>query len=159
MEKTHRHSRATRKKLDIRTRPGPWRLELITVNGVKLSLDDVEHNIMRKHWNEPRVHYAVNCASVGCPNLALKAYTGAKLEAMLTEAAIDYVNSPRGVSIKGNNITVSGIYKWYKKDFGTSQKNILAHLQKYAKPKLAGKLKNASEISDYQYDWVLNDAR
>ena len=80
---------------------GPWGKKVVRVEGVDLSLDDVEHKILRPLWRDPRIHYAVNCASAGrCPNLARSAYTGASLEAMLKVAARDYVNSPRGASIQ-----------------------------------------------------------
>ena len=79
---------------------GPWSKKLTKVNGIALSLDDIEHKILRVIWNDPRVHYAVNCASIGCPNLAKAAFTGATLNDMLDMGAKDYVNSPRG----GNSI-------------------------------------------------------
>jgi hypothetical protein len=79
---------------------GPWGRKVMRVEGIELSLDDVEHKILRPLWRDPRIHYAVNCASIGCPNLARTAYTGAALETMLEQAARDYVNSRRGVSVK-----------------------------------------------------------
>ena len=80
---------------------GPWKAKVINVNGTELSLDDIEHGILRCQFGDPRVHYAVNCASIGCPNLAAEAYTGAKLEAQLDAAARSYVNSPRGSALTG----------------------------------------------------------
>jgi hypothetical protein len=73
---------------------GPWRKIILTVNGKALSLDDIEHGILRPIWRDVRIHYAVNCASIGCPNLALKAYRAAVLNDMLEEAARDYICSP-----------------------------------------------------------------
>jgi len=138
---------------------GPWKKQVVTVNGVKLSLDDIEHKILRALFKDARVHYAVNCASVGCPNLRRAAFTGATLEAQLDAGASDYINSPRGFVQKGGGITASKIYTWFKADFGGSAKGAIAHALKYAKPELAAALKAAGDINDYAYDWQLNDAK
>jgi hypothetical protein len=137
---------------------GPWGKKLLEVEGIDLSLDDVEHKILRPLWRDPRIHYAVNCASVGCPNLARSAYTGAALEAMLEAAARDYVNSPRGVSVKNGVATVSRIYSWYVEDFGGNEAGVLAHLRRHAAPALAQQLRSIARIGGYDYDWRLNDS-
>lgn len=136
---------------------GPWGKKLVTVEGTSLSLDDIEHKILRVIYQDPRVHYAVNCASIGCPNLQKTAFTGAKLNQQLEAAARDYVNSPRGIMIKGDRILVSKIYSWFKKDFGSSQAAIISHLKKYANSSLKAKLNNTTSINSYFYDWTLND--
>ncbi len=136
--------------------PGPWKKKLITVNGTKLSLDNVEHGILRKFWNEPRVHYAVNCASIGCPNLSTTPFIVEGLDEKLTQAAINYVNHPRGVTFAKNKLQVSSIYKWFKEDFGTTDENVIAHIQQYASPALKEKLANISTIHKYKYSWKLN---
>ncbi|MEL6373094.1 MAG: DUF547 domain-containing protein [Pseudomonadota bacterium] len=138
---------------------GPWKAKIMKVNGVKLSLDDIEHGIMRKIFKDPRVHYAVNCASVGCPNLAKDAFTGAKLNAQLDNGAAAYVNSPRGIAVKNGRVVASSIYKWFQVDFGGSEAGVLNHARKYAKPDLKAKLKGKSDIYDYEYDWSLNDKK
>jgi len=137
---------------------GPWGSKVVRVEGLDLSLDDVEHRILRPLWRDPRIHYAVNCASIGCPNLARTAYTGAALEAMLDAAARDYVNSPRGVSVQDGAVTVSRIYSWYVDDFGGRDASVLAHLRRYAAPALAQRLRSITRIGGYDYDWRLNDA-
>src|SRR6185503_17839522 len=71
---------------------GPWKKKLLKVEGEEVSLDDVEHRILRPIWKDPRTHYSVNCASLGCPNLQPHAFTAATLDAMLDEAARGYVN-------------------------------------------------------------------
>ena len=135
---------------------GPWRQKLITVRGIALSLDNIEHDILRKIWRDKRIHYALNCASVGCPNLAASAYTGKNLEAMLERAAAQYINHVHGVRIRGSKATLSSIYKWYAADFG-SQKQLLAHLRHYASPALKRQLGGAPAIAGYAYDWRLNE--
>jgi hypothetical protein len=137
---------------------GPWGKKLVTVEGETISLNDIEHRILRPIWRDNRVHYAVNCASVGCPNLQPAAYAGATLEAMLEAGAMAYVNSPRGVAIKNGSITVSKIYDWFIADFGHDEKSVMAHLTKYATPELARQLSAIGEIEDVAYDWRLNDA-
>jgi hypothetical protein len=138
---------------------GPWKAKIMKVEGESLSLDDVEHGILRPIFKDPRVHYAVNCASVGCPNLQLSAFTGAKLEVMLNAGAKAYVNSPRGFVRKGGEITASSIYNWFASDFGGNARGVLRHAAKYAEPQLAKKLSSAASITGYEYDWSLNDAK
>lgn len=138
---------------------GPWKAKIMQVEGEKLSLDDVEHGILRPIFRDPRVHYAVNCASVGCPNLQTSAFTGVKLEAMLDAGAKKYINSPRGFKQQGGELTASSIYSWFVSDFGGTSQGVLNHAKKYAAPKLAKKLARANDIGGYAYDWSLNDAR
>jgi Protein of unknown function, DUF547 len=138
---------------------GPWKKELVSVEGRKLSLDDIEHRILRKRWRDPRVHYAVNCASIGCPNLMAKAFTGAALDQMLTEGARSYVNHPRGANVAGGRLRLSSIYDWYRRDFGSSDAEVIAHLSAYAEPGLNRQLAGIKSIAGYDYDWSLNEAR
>ncbi len=138
---------------------GPWKSKVLKMKGVALSLDDIEHGILRPTFKDPRVHYAVNCASVGCPNLGTEAFTGAKLEAQLNAAARAYVNSPRGAKVGPDGLVVSSIYSWFDEDFGGNDKGVIEHLRTYAAPDLAQKLEGTKSISDHAYDWSLNDAK
>lgn len=149
--------------LDIDISPGlfssgPWGKKLVTVEGEELSLDDMEHRILRPIWKDPRIHYAVNCASVGCPDLIMKPYDPAMMDATLTANAIAYVNSPRGARIENGKVIASKIYDWFTEDFGGNEAGILAHLREYATGDLKAALANAKSISDYEYDWSLNAA-
>lgn len=136
---------------------GPWKKIFTTVDGTEISLNDIEHEVLRKQWSEPRTHYAVNCASIGCPNLKASAWEVATLDADLTQAATDYINHPRGVTIrKDGKLEVSTIYKWFKDDFGKSEENIIAHLRQYAKPALKAQIDARPDIKSYGYDWSLN---
>ncbi|MEM9044533.1 MAG: DUF547 domain-containing protein [Pseudomonadota bacterium] len=136
---------------------GPWGAKLITVEGVELSLDDIEHRIMRPIWQDPRVHYAVNCASIGCPDLHKGAFTAANLDAQLDAAARAFVNHPRGAQVSRGNLYVSSIYEWFKDDFGGRDAGVIAHLKQYAEPRLANELARVRRISDDAYDWSIND--
>lgn len=136
---------------------GPWRKKLLVVEGRELSLDDIEHEILRKDFRDKRVHYAVNCASIGCPNLQRQAFAGSRLNAMLDAGASAYINHPRGVNATSGRITASKIYSWFFEDFG-SKPDLIGHWRDYARPELASKLDETQRISDYVYDWGLNDA-
>jgi hypothetical protein len=138
---------------------GPWKKEYVAVEGRRLSLDNIEHDILRKTWRDPRVHYAVNCASISCPNLLAEAFTGAKLDRMLTQGARDYVNHPRGARVEKGRLTLSQIYSWYRRDFGASDGEVIAHVAGYAEPKLKAQLANIKTIAGYDYDWSLNEAK
>ncbi len=135
---------------------GPWDAKLIQVEGTKLSLNDIEHRILRPIWRDPRTHYTVNCASIGCPNLAGEPYTAANMAAALDRGARDYVNSPRGASVQAGRLTASKIYDWYQSDFGGSERGVIAHLKQYAGPELARSLEGVSTVRAYEYDWALN---
>ena len=138
---------------------GPWKAKVLKMKGVELSLDDIEHGILRPIFRDPRVHYAVNCASVGCPNLLSEAFTGARLEEQLNAAARAYVNHKRGVDFRPDGLVVSSLYNWYQADFGGSEQGVLKHLATYAEPPLANRIKGTTSIADYVYDWTLNDIR
>jgi hypothetical protein len=136
---------------------GPWGRKLMRVNGEALSLDDIEHRILRPLWRDPRVHYVVNCASIGCPNLKPTAWRPATLEPDLETAARDFVNHPRGVTVRPDGrIVVSSIYRWFREDFGDSDAGVLAHLAHYADPRLAAALRARNRIDDDSYDWSVN---
>ena len=136
---------------------GPWGKKLVKVNGLDLSLNDIEHGIMRPIFRDPRVHYAVNCASIGCPNLLTAAFTGADLEKQLDANAKAYVNHPRGVRVENGRVIASKIYSWFDEDFGNSERGVLKHVSLYAEGALAEKLKGKTDIYDYEYDWGLNN--
>ena len=119
--------------------------------------DDIEHRILRPLWREPRTHYAINCASIGCPNLMREAFTAGNTEALLDAGARAYVNHPRGVTVAGDNLVVSSIYDWFQVDFGGSDKGVIRHLRQYAEPALEARLQRFDSIDDDEYDWSLND--
>jgi hypothetical protein len=137
---------------------GPWGAKLLTVEGEKLSLDDIEHHILRPIWKDNRVHYAVNCASLGCPNLQAAAYTSENTEALLEKGAHEYINHPRGLVVKNDKLQVSSIYVWFQEDFGGSAEGLMEHWAKYASKTLADTLQRYSGGLEHDYDWRLNDA-
>ncbi|MFZ4603495.1 MAG: DUF547 domain-containing protein [Caulobacterales bacterium] len=141
--------------IDLKALIGPWREKRIEVAGRKLSLDDIENAIMRPTFKDPRVHYALNCASVGCPDL--RVWRAATLEVDLDAAARAYVNHPRGVALTARGIRLSSIFDWYADDFGGRDQGVRTHLASYARPAIAEALRSRP-IDGYDYDWSLNDA-
>ncbi|MEM9050205.1 MAG: DUF547 domain-containing protein [Pseudomonadota bacterium] len=137
---------------------GPWDETLLSVAGRGLSLDDIEHGILRPIFRDPRIHYAVNCAALGCPNLAGRPFTAQALEAMLEANATAFINHPRGVRVADGRLTVSSIFHWFKEDFGGTDAGVIAHLQRYAAAPLAAALAGRSRIDDHAYDWDVNAA-
>lgn len=137
---------------------GPWDIKNMNVNGVgEMSLNDIEHGTLRENWDEPRIHYAVNCASFGCPNLKATPWTAETLEADMEQAAIDYINHPRGFRVENGKVTASKIFDWYKVDFGGNKAGILEHARKYAKGDLKTALDDAATINSFEYNWNLNE--
>jgi hypothetical protein len=135
---------------------GPWGRKLFTIDGQKVSLDDIEHRILRPIWRDNRIHYALNCASLGCPDLQTSAFTTDNTERLLNDAAKGFINHPRAAHIVDGELVVSSIYKWFESDFGGSETGVIRHLTKYAGAALASELEGREEIDDYDYDWSLN---
>lgn len=136
---------------------GPWGKKLLTIENRNVSLNDIEHRILRPIWKEPRLHYALNCASIGCPNLNVSAFTAANTDKLLEQGAFDYINHPRGVSVKNGELYVSSIYSWFQEDFGDNELAVIRHLIHYAAPKLAESLRDRESIDGDDYNWMLND--
>ncbi|MEE4349380.1 MAG: DUF547 domain-containing protein [Pacificimonas sp.] len=138
---------------------GPWGRKILTVMGEEVSLNDIEHRILRPLFPDPRIHYVVNCASVGCPDLRAEPFDPERLDEQMDAAARDYVNHPRGFRVDGDGaLTVSSIFSWYGVDFG-GPAGVLDHARQFAKPALAKALEGRDGWDDHDYDWNLNDVR
>ncbi len=137
----------------------PWSQKLVNVRGATMTLDEIEHDTLRENYDEPRIHFAVNCASIGCPNLKTTAWEAETLEADLQQAAKDYVSSPRGIMVNNEDIRASKIFDWYKEDFGETEEDVLTYLSQFAEGAKKTAMQNANEIKDYEYDWSLNIAK
>ena len=126
----------------------PWEHTWISIKGKTYSLDDIEHGIIRKEFKEPRIHFAVNCASVSCPPIQNCAYTGHNLDKLLEKATKEFINSDEN-TIQNNSLQLSSIFKWYANDFG----NVIAFVNRYS----AVKVNKNVPIHYKAYDWKLND--
>jgi hypothetical protein len=137
-----------------------------------LTLDDIEHRILRPTFNDARIHFAVNCASVSCPPLAVEPYLADQLSAQLDDAARRFLASPEGVRVDGDILRVSSLFKWYGDDFVAEyaplvagsrdprERAILAVIVKYGTPDLAARAQDSGvRIAFLNYDWSLNDVR
>ena len=117
-----------------------------------MSLDQIEHSILRKHFNEPRIHFAVNCASMSCPVLRAGAYTAAGIEEQLDEQAALFINDPKRNKITTGKIEVSKIFSWFKGDF-TKDMSLVDFINSYS----LAKIPKGAKINHLDYDWELND--
>lgn len=134
----------------------PWKKKLARINGEILTLDHIEHGILRPTYKDPRVHFAINCASKGCPPLRSEPYQGEVLDQQLDEMAWAFINDPRQNRLEGETLYVSRIFKWFKEDFGN---DIVGFFQKYAQGNLKKELdsrREKIEVKYLSYDWALN---
>lgn len=128
-----------------------WDIKFINIEGQILDLNNIEHNILRK-MDEPRIHFAVNCASYSCPKLLNEAYTANKLEKQLQQQAIDFINDPTRNKITSDSAQVSSIFNWFTGDF-TKNGSLKEFINTYSKVKIADETK----IEFMVYDWRLNE--
>lgn len=145
----------------IRQIPGAWTDRRWRVAGRLLSLDDIEHRILRPQFGDPRVHMALVCAAAGCPPLRREAYRGEDLESQLDDQARRYLASPAGLRVdpQGREVAVSSIFKWFEADFGGPQ-GVRAFLRRYAPAPTARLLSDPTvSVTFIEYDWRLNDAQ
>ena len=136
---------------------GPWDDPVLTVEGEELTLNDVEHRIIRPIWQDERIHYVVNCASIGCPNLYPEPITADNWDRVFEESAEAYTNHERGVHFSRNRLVLSSIYDWYVADFGNSLNGVVEHLGEYVDGETASRLRAHDGRTSYEYDWSLNE--
>lgn len=134
----------------------PWKKKLIPLNGTKVSLDHIEHDIIRPRFKDPRIHFAVNCAALSCPPLWRVPFEGHTLDAQLDQATIQFINDPKSNYLKGDTLFVSRIFKWFKKDF---KNDVAGFIRRYAQGDLKAALdafKGTPSVKYLDYDWNLN---
>jgi len=134
----------------------PWKKKIARIDGRVLTLDQIEHDILRKQFKDPRIHFAVNCASKGCPPLLGEPYVGERLDRQLDRVATGFINNPRYNRLEGDILMVSKIFDWFAEDFND---DVIGFFLLYAEPPLRQQLKdNRSRIRiEYlDYDWSLN---
>ena len=135
---------------------GPWRQKRLTVAGEAVSLGDIEHRILRPLHGDARIHFALNCASIGCPDLAAEPFDAARIDAQLEAAARRFVNHPRGLRLDKGRLVGSSIFDWYAVDFG-GKRGVVPALAKYADDKTRALLQGRTLIDSFSYDWALNE--
>ena len=135
----------------------PWKKKIVRVDGDVITLDQVEHEILRPRFKDPRVHFAINCASRSCPPLRSEPYREDTLDRQLEDATRSFINNPKNFKLDGDELYVSRIFDWFSKDF---QDDPLGFYLKYATGDLKKKLQAESDrikVRYLDYDWSLND--
>jgi hypothetical protein len=133
----------------------PWKKPFVKIGGRTLTLDDIEHSILRPEFKDARVHFAINCASKGCPPLLTEPYRGAVLDEQLNRVTTAFLNRPGNYRLDGNRLHVTSIFKWFGEDFG----NVLDFYTRYAQGELKQALlagRDRIKIDYLDYDWSLN---
>lgn len=129
----------------------PWRFKRFNLGNKKVSLNHIEHDILRK-MNEARIHFAINCASVSCPKLINKAFYSYSIGKQLEKATKEFINDPTRNKISPKSLELSKIFSWFGEDFG-NKKERLEFIRKYAQIKWKG----SPKIRYLDYDWALNE--
>jgi hypothetical protein len=140
-----------------------WDKEFITINNKKYSLNDIEHEILRK-MNEPRIHFAIVCASISCPELLNEAFEANTLETQLESQTRKFLNdkSRNDFDLKNRQANISEIFNWFDDDFGDSDENVLIFISKHVPENTSQDIKsNIKEwdISYKEYNWNLNELK
>ena len=137
----------------------PWEKKWVRINGKVITLDDVEHNILRPRFKDPRVHFAINCSAVSCPPLRPEPYLGHTLDQQLDDSTRAFVNAANSYRLEGNTLYVSRIFKWFSEDFNEDALEFyLQYAEGDLKKKLTGQ-KDTIRVKYLHYDWSLNDVK
>jgi hypothetical protein len=153
--------------------PGVFDRIEFPVMGRKLTLDNIEHDILRKRYNEPRIHVALVCAAKSCPPLRREPYRGGRLESQLEDQSRRFMNSPQGLRVdrERNTVYLSSIFKWFGEDFiqthtpesgygdhGQKERAVLNYAARYRDESVAEYLRGGEYRVQYlDYDWSLNE--
>jgi hypothetical protein len=132
----------------------PWGKKRLRIGEESYSLNDIEHGILRK-MGEPRIHFAVNCASFSCPKLLPEAFRAKDIDLQLDAAARAFINDPLHNRIKGSSAEISRLFKWYKGDFTREGGTLISYLNTYLKAPLP----EDAKLDFLPYNWSLNDSR
>jgi len=130
----------------------PWDIKFFKIGGVDFDLNTIEHEILRKMYNEPRIHFAINCASISCPKLRNEAFTAGSLDSQLDNQTKDFLGDPEKNKIASNETELSKIFDWFKSDF-TKHQSLIEFLQPYTNISIT---KNTN-IKYMNYNWDLNE--
>lgn len=129
----------------------PWKRKVFKSEGIRYSLDDIEHTILRK-FGDPRIHFLLNCGSMSSPRLWDRAYTSQNINYALEERTSEFINDPQRNQITSNSARISELFKWYNDDFISQGIDIVEFINRYSKAKIS----NSVNIKYVTYDWSLN---
>ena len=137
----------------------PFEYTIAVLDGKKYSLDDIEHGILRKEFNEPRIHFALVCAAISCPPLRREAFTGEGLDAQLDDQARAFLyDETKNIIGSGDTIHLSKIFDWFRGDFADSKSGLQQYLAPYFEGATREKLSQGGfKVKHLGYDWTLNE--
>lgn len=139
-------------KLKIPMIKDVWHYKFFEIGGQESSLDEIEHSILRKEFEEPRIHFAINCASVSCPPLLNEAFEAKTINAQLDKVAKGFINDPSRNKINTDAVQISSIFSWFKGDF-TKNGDLIDFLNQYSDTKI----KSGAKVTFLDYNWNLNE--
>ncbi len=131
----------------------PWKKKFFQIDGKDYDLNTIEHEILRKQFDDPRIHFAINCASASCPKLLNMTFEARKLESQLEQAAKEFVNDPFRNNIEANAVQISKIFDWFKGDFTNKNRTIIQYLNKYSNTVIS----ESTKVKYKDYSWELNN--
>ena len=135
------------------TKNSPWDKKFFKIGGKEMTLNIIEHEILRKQFNDPRLHFAINCASYSCPKLLNSAFEANTLNEQLNERAIDFLNDTTKNSITISSAKLSSILLWYGEDFTKTGLSKIEYINNYSRIKILP----TTKIEYLKYNWALND--
>ena len=140
----------------------PWDVRFAKVGGKEMTLNEIEHEVLRKRFQEPRIHFAIVCAAISCPPLRAEAYVAERLDGQLDEQARQFLNDQRSnrFDLKTARATLSPIFSWFREDFGPNDQAVIEFVAPYLKPSYAALIEtqpSAWRIRYSDYDWALNE--
>jgi Protein of unknown function, DUF547 len=140
--------------------PGVWDVVKTQMAGREVSLNTIEHRILRTIFKEPRIHFSIVCASLGCPVLRTEPFRANELESQLEAATRDFINNPSKVrwNQNTNRLEVSKIFDWFASDF-RSAGGVVSFIKRYASKELAEKITPDKKVAYLEYDWRLNERK
>ncbi len=130
----------------------PWDIKFFKIGDNLTDLNTIEHEILRKKFNDPRIHFAINCASVSCPNLRNEAYNASRLDMQLNEQAIEFINDATKNNVSGSSVKLSMVFYWFQGDFEIDS-TLLTYLNQFA----TVQADEDASIEYLEYDWALNE--
>jgi hypothetical protein len=134
----------------------PWDMKLVKVANTRLTLNDIEHRILRPIWQDHRIHFGLVCASLGCPNIQPAAFTSVNSRKLLSAAGREFVRHHRGLHLQNGKLQLSRIFDWYEGDFAANRKTLLKVFAHYAEDRTALYLLGFKGEFSYNYDWRIN---
>ncbi len=133
----------------------PWDIKFIKIGDEEYDLNNIEHGILRDQWEDPRIHAAVNCASVSCPALMKGAFTAEQLEKQLDMQMKRFILDNSKNILSKNSVKLSKIFKWFSGDFKNVAPDVIKYINRYSDIEIS----EDADIDYFEYDWNLNDVK